>query len=318
MLDGFFHWVQYGPPVPVWMLIVVLLGVSIICSILSYQLFYRRRLIEDLPTSKIQSAAQGYLELEGTAKLMDGPPIIAPLSGLQCVWYQYRIEEKKPQGKNQNWSVIKTGSSDDLFYLVDGTGDCVVDPENAKVTPSIKKTWYGNTISPGTTQGDKLPTGSFFSRGNFSSRYRYTEQRIHHNDHLHVIGAFRSVGGAGEHLDINEDVKELLIEWKRDSNRLLNQFDENKDGIIDIEEWQKVREAAYQEILIRHRDEKITLPTHMIEQTKDRRRPFILSAKPQSDYIQQLKLEFLLNTGIGFLLLIIASYLMKLRITVPI
>ena len=37
------------------------------------------RLIEDTPTAKIRSAPQGYVELEGTGKLMDGPPIIAKL-----------------------------------------------------------------------------------------------------------------------------------------------------------------------------------------------------------------------------------------------
>lgn len=306
MLQGFFHWVQFGPVVHVWVFLFVLLITVLVCAYFSYQCFFRKRLIEDLPTSRIQSAAQGYVELEGTARLMDGPPIVAPLSGQHCVWYQYRVEEKQSHGNNQQWSTVNSGTSDDLFLLVDGTGECVVDPENAKVTPSSKRVWYGNTSTPGKTM----------SGSSMFKRYRYTESRIHNNDPLHITGSFRSVGGAGEHLDINEDVKELLMEWKRDSNSLLNRFDSNRDGEIGIEEWQQVRESAYQEILLRHRDEKITMPTHMIEQTRDRRRPFIVSAKHQSDFIAHLGRRLAIYSGLTITTAVLLIYLLNLRLTV--
>ena len=51
------------------------------------------RLIEDTPAAKIRSAPQGYVEIEGIGRMMDGPPIIAKVSGLPCVWYRYKIEE---------------------------------------------------------------------------------------------------------------------------------------------------------------------------------------------------------------------------------
>lgn len=315
MLEGFFHWLQFGPTLRVWIFITAVFVVVVVCFYFAYQAFYRKRLIEDIPTSKIRSAAQGYVELEGNARLMDGPPIVAPLSGQHCVWYQYRIEERKSHGKNHNWVTVNSGISDDLFLLVDETGHCVVDPENAKVTPTVKQVWYGDAANPGTIFGGRLGSAPKLSRRRLFGRYRYTEKRIHIDEPLHAIGLFRSVGGAGEHLDINEDTKELLMEWKRDSNRILNQFDANEDGKIDMEEWQQVREAAYQEVLLRHRDEKITMPTHLLEQTHDRRRPYILSAKSQSDFVADIGNRLAIFSSITSLLAVILIYLVNLRLT---
>ena len=35
----------------------------------------RKRVMEDMPTAKLRSAHQGYIELQGRAELMDGAPI---------------------------------------------------------------------------------------------------------------------------------------------------------------------------------------------------------------------------------------------------
>lgn len=70
--------------------------------------------------------------------------------------------------------------------------------------------------------------------------YRYTEMRIHPNEPLYAIGLFETVGGAGSEYNTGSDVGHLLREWKKNSEQLLARFDENKDGQIDMEEWQKV------------------------------------------------------------------------------
>ena len=55
------------------------------CWIAAFRAIRRARLIEDVPTSKIRSAVQGYVELIGHAEAMEGPAIVAPLSQLPCV-----------------------------------------------------------------------------------------------------------------------------------------------------------------------------------------------------------------------------------------
>ena len=63
--------------------------------------------MEDTPTSKIRSAAQGYVELSGHGELMEGPKIIAPLTSKYCTWYSYKVEERRRSGKNSQWPQFK-------------------------------------------------------------------------------------------------------------------------------------------------------------------------------------------------------------------
>ena len=71
--------------------------VTILCLLALYRMtrgLHHTRLIENTPTAKIRSAVQGYVELNGQTRLMEGPVIVSPLSGKSCVWYRYKVEEK--------------------------------------------------------------------------------------------------------------------------------------------------------------------------------------------------------------------------------
>lgn len=76
--------------------VAVLLAVLALVAFSGLFRFYRRvRMIEDTPTSKIRSAAQGYVELQGEAESLPGPATVAPLSQLHCLWYRYRVEARR-------------------------------------------------------------------------------------------------------------------------------------------------------------------------------------------------------------------------------
>ena len=119
----------------------------------AYTTLIRKRVLQDTPTALIRSASQGYIELQGYAELTDGEPIYSPLSLQPCIWYRYKVEKKKRAGgANQNssaWVTVDNGVSDSLFYLIDPTGRCVVDPEGGSMTPSVKDVWYGRERTPG-------------------------------------------------------------------------------------------------------------------------------------------------------------------------
>ncbi|MEJ2141596.1 MAG: hypothetical protein P8Y24_04455 [Gammaproteobacteria bacterium] len=51
----------------------------------------RARIIEDTPTSKIRSAAQGYVEIIGRGQYFNKSPVIAPLTLTECIWYSFEI-----------------------------------------------------------------------------------------------------------------------------------------------------------------------------------------------------------------------------------
>src|SRR5690606_33056614 len=122
-------------------------------------------------------AAQGYLELEGRARMMVGEPIHAPLSGALCVWYSYKVEEREADyqaGRSTSrWRTIERGVSEAIFYLEDDTGRCIVDPDGAEVTPSVRLKWHGKLARPGCAPNQTGLWDSLFSSG----PYRYTECR---------------------------------------------------------------------------------------------------------------------------------------------
>ncbi len=237
----------------------------------------RARIIEDTPTSKIRSAAQGYVELIGTGKLMDGPPIIGPLTGRHCTWYDYKIERQETYyvkgHRRTRWKTVESGTSQELFLVEDETGPCIIDPEGAEVTSSHSDTWYGNSRRP---SGPPSAGGGLLSIGD----YRYSERRLHGGEPLYAIGHFKTVGTDYQG-DLREDVGALLRHWKKHPQDYLKRFDADKDGKIDVQEWEQVRKAAEQEALLKRAERTVTPVANVLSKGKDRRRPFLLSATPQ-------------------------------------
>jgi hypothetical protein len=276
-------WVQNAPADDFWLIAILLVLAATGSFFGAFYFFYRKRIIEDIPTSKIRSAAQGYIELSGRGELMEGQPITAPLTGTTCTWYTYKVEEHRSSGKHSHWVTLEQGDSDELFLLIDDTGRCVIDPEGAHVTPSANECWYGSTRRPGNSPLSRKRSRFSFGTG----RYRYTEKRMYPGELLYAIGLYKTVGGASSQFNTNDDVRDIIREWKSDSETLIAKFDKNKDGQIDMEEWQAVREEAYQAVVARHAEEKNTPPVNVMSNTRDRRRPYLLSAVSQSSLIRR-------------------------------
>ena len=71
----------------------------------SFRAWRKNRLVEDTPTSRVRSAAQGYVEFTGIGKMLEGAPNKAPLSGIPCTWWSYKIEERRSSQRSR-WSTI--------------------------------------------------------------------------------------------------------------------------------------------------------------------------------------------------------------------
>jgi len=283
--------------IDVWKTMYLSLAVSIF-SFFSYVWFiFKKRLVEDIPTSKIVSAAQGYVELTGYARGINNQPVKAPLTGAECVWYSYEISQKTGDG----YKIIEKKRSNNLFLLVDNTGEVVIDSEGAEVISSTKDIWYGRTrwpeIQPGEKQG-WWPIGR--------SKYHYIEHRIHPGSVLYAIGLFSTVRGENVKYNLGKDLDELLTEWKKDSDTLLERFDTNKDGEIDVEEWKQIRKNALDIIVQRHKNRKVST-FHTMGKTCDKRRPYILSGTLQSSVLSKHNeySKLAIKTGIATLVITI-------------
>lgn len=262
---------------------------------------HRTRLMENMPTSRLRSAAQGYVELEGIARLMEGPPVIAPLTRAKCVWWRYRVEEKRRSGKNTNWVTVDSRRSDDCFELDDSTGKCVVDPDGASVIPHEKQVWYGSSRIP-----DISPElGRGFLRAAFS-QYRYTEERLAARAPVYALGAFRTQAGGPDSFDEKLDLNELLGKWKHDG-KMMALFDVNKDGKVDQKEWDAARRMAVKKVRDEHVQRAVETPDlHVLAKPRDGR-PFILSGIPQARLVLRYRLSsaacLLLAGAAGFVLI---------------
>lgn len=269
----------------------------------AFVLIYRARLLEDTPTSLIRSAAQGYVELRGHARLLPGPPIISPLSDTPCAWWSYRVQERERNGKNNQWRTIEEETSGELFLLADSTGECIVDPDYASVTPSVSRSWGGPVPKP-----HRPPDrDSWLSFGN----YRYSEKLILLGDPVYATGWFRTQAAI---LDLNEsrDVSELMAEWKRDKHNLLKRFDSNGDGQIDMQEWEVARRAALEQVRSEHVERSLDPDLHVLSKPPDRR-PFILSTLTQKSMTRRYRFWATLCLLGGLALIALCTHVLQLR-----
>jgi hypothetical protein len=131
-------------PGPFWFWFGLAAGVGAVLFVIGFVRLKHARLLEDMPTSRIRSAAQGYCEFHGHARQLPGPPIVSPLSSERCCWWEFEIEQLQKDDKGRSrWVSIEKKTSDELFLLDDGTGQCVVDPVGARVIPNRSRRWRG-------------------------------------------------------------------------------------------------------------------------------------------------------------------------------
>jgi hypothetical protein len=227
-------------PSDVWIWVATLSVAVVGGGALSLRWLRVARMVEDTPTSRIRSAAQGYVEIAGRCRPLQGTENLSPLTRRPCVWWRYRIQKKVESGttgrRRQNWSTVQSGCSALPFLLDDGTGECIVQPAGAEVLTDESTAWYGATPWPVEAAGASLMR--FEER-----RYRYYEERIYEHEQLCVLGEFGSHTAAAAD-DRDAAVAALLAEWKSDQAALADRFDADRDGRVSLAEWDAAREEA--------------------------------------------------------------------------
>lgn len=283
-MQDFVFALREAPASEFWFWTLVLAGFVLLACRGAMGRLRQAHVIADIPTSRVRSAAQGYVELQGTSRLLPGPPNIAPLTGQNCCWWSYRVQQKvvrRRGGRTEvSWKTISSGVSEEPFLLEDETGRCVVDPWGAEVLTVTRDSWYGNL---------RQPTPNM-RRRRYGGSYRYTEQRLELGGPLYAIGWFRTERDNPENTPLEDEVRELLAHWKRDQARLLQRFDQNRDGVIDLDEWETARRAALVEVN-KARHERAAHPGLDVIAHPPDERPYLLAALPQPRVARRLRIN---------------------------
>jgi hypothetical protein len=277
-------------PVGFWIFGAVAAVVAVIFLRHGLGAFWRLRTIADTPTAKARSATQGYVELQGRARAHDGL-LTAPLTRLPCVWYRFKVQERRRSGKNEHWVTVDRGEAERPFLLEDDTGRCLVEPAGAEIHPRATDTWYG------AARHAPKPQESGWLR--LGRRYRFTEERILPDEALYLLGQFGTPRrGAAEQRDLT---RHLLVRWKRDPVRMAR-FDANGDGKIGLDEWEDARREAQQLAEAAERRLRAEPPLSHLMRTGEARRPFVISTYAEGTLIGRLRLRAA-GATLGFLVI---------------
>lgn len=258
------------------------------------QNYVKLRLLTDTPSSRIASAAQGQVELQGLAEWMRGDRIHSPFSGERCVWYRCRVERRQRVHRSSQWVEDSLQVSEHPFRLVDESGECIVDPVGARVLTRYSRSWYGYRSEQRHQPGlAGLGWGLCLN-----PRYRFSEQLIRVADSLHVVGEFETHHHRLPAADEEQRVREIVSEWKKYPERYLRVFDRDDDGRIGKEEWPAVYDRA------RHHLHEARGPAiHHVRKPADGRFPFLISAFDESQLLRRYQ-RGLLWSLLGFILLL--------------
>jgi hypothetical protein len=197
-----------------WLLVGFLALFGLVSFFGAFRYLRRARVLEDVPTSKIRSASQGYVEFEGHA--MPAPSRgqqVSPLSGKPCLWWDYKVEQQaRRRGRHESggWKTIESGTSKVAFLIDDETGQVLVKPAGAITNVCLSRSWYGAAARP-------APTLNGIMGGMSLGSYRYTERMIIAGEKLYALGRYQTEyeNGIQEHtLSDSNDGRPFLISTK--------------------------------------------------------------------------------------------------------
>jgi hypothetical protein len=167
------------------------LAAGVVLFIKGFIWFKHKRLIENIPTSKIRSIAMGLVEIFGEVAAAKDKLLRGPFTNKKCVFYRYTVEQYVRSGKSSYWATIKKDEARSYFYMKDNTGRVLVDTKGAQIDIPISSE-FSSGIGRDPPQAIKL----FLNKNNISfeallginKTMRYREYIIMPGDKLYILG----------------------------------------------------------------------------------------------------------------------------------
>ena len=222
------------PPDTTWMLLALGALAGIGLSAYGFFVNNRKRLIESIPTSAVRSLAIGLVEVSGRAQ-PERALLRAPFTGMPCVLFSYKVEERRTSGKETRWETIAKGTSQEPFYVQDTTGRVLVVPFDAQlILPDSKATrsnWSG-TLPEATILG-LLRLGIVVDGWSGEKTIRCSETFILPDETVYVMGTAQERQGAAENTD---NSARLYIGSSRDHEFIIS--DRSEKELLSGLQWQ--------------------------------------------------------------------------------
>ncbi len=238
--------------------------------------FKFKALIEDIPTSTIESLSIGLREIKGT--ILDRNAIPSLISGIKCVFFRYFKYSKVKTDKGEQWSLVEIGEYLPERFFIQNNG-YVMEVETKKSMLDIHNK-------------AKYMTPFYLMKSLIRDKNTYyIEESLPIYNDIYVMGSV-----------INKDSKKsfnTFLKSRKNDTQYMKQFDKNNDNQIDMNEWEEAKkqiEIEFNENQTEKRQNEILKICH----TKDDGL-FFISDKSEKELIKGLNIYLILTLLYGAL-----------------
>lgn len=223
----------------------VIIGIALF--IMGFTKLKLKRLIENLPTSKVRSLAMGLVELYG--KSLAKTVIQTPLRKIECVYYKIvvekYVEKRDSKGrKSGHWSTVSTEESPYHFFLADDTGAVLIDPRGAEVAIDTDHVYYfgkghgWNSIISGYFENSSISINKTIF-GNIKYKYRLSEYYIRPGEKVYILGTADKIRIKSEAVpDLPYPLLENIVVKKGKNSPIFYISDRSEKDVIKRLKWQ--------------------------------------------------------------------------------
>lgn len=251
-----------------------------------FSIWRKLRLIEDTPTAKVRSMPMGRVEVTGRAE--EKAELVAPISQRPCVYYRYKVEEERHNGKRTSWHTIESGDSSAWgFYLCDETGQVLVLPKGAQI--ELERDLFARegglaalfSESPTTLNTERWRNRGFLSSLLGGRNLRFSEWRIEAGDPVYVLGIAQERPGIAA--EKRQQIIQKLKALKEDPEAMAH-FDHDGDGNISADEWEVARQLVQGDVSHDIPDDRVVIASEPVSKL-----PFLISDRDESALCWRLR-----------------------------
>ncbi|MFC1741113.1 GIDE domain-containing protein [Nanoarchaeota archaeon] len=205
-----------------------------------FKWFKTKRMIENMPTSKIRGLAMGLVEIAGNVVPAKKTTLKSPLTGKSCVYYKYSVKEERGSGKHRYWYTLKAGTDMQEFFLKDSTGKVLVQPQKAQIDipPDFKYQSRWRKDPPQVVQKFlKKNSLNFETFLGTNKNMRYYEYYIAPKDKLYILGH------AGDNPHVEEatgqqNTEDIMIQKGDEGIYYIS--DSSEEGVLKKFKWKVI------------------------------------------------------------------------------